>query len=297
MNILKPILFYNFVTLLFTTLTMAQQATFDWQGHRGARGLMPENSIPAFKKALDLGMTTLELDVVISQDKKVVVSHEPFFSADICLDAKGKEITKADEKKYNIYTYTYELIKSFDCGSKGNSRFPEQQKMKVHKPLLSDVFKEMEQYRKQKNLPRFNYNIEIKSAPEGDNTYHPAPAEFSDIVYNLIKQHVPLERITLQSFDFRVLQYWHQKYPEVKLAALVANTKSTDENIQNLGFTPHIYSPYYEMLLNQEEVKRIQSKGIQVIPWTVNDAATMKKLQSWGVDGIITDYPDRAKGL
>jgi glycerophosphoryl diester phosphodiesterase len=108
---------------------------------------------------------------------------------------------------------------------------------------------------------------------------------------------VLLERVTLQSFDFRVLQYWHQKYPEVKLAALVENTKTLEDNLDALGFTPHIYSPYYKLLPSQEEVKKIQSKGMQLIPWTVNDAAMMKKLQSWGVDGIITDYPDRAKGL
>jgi glycerophosphoryl diester phosphodiesterase len=296
MQITKTIL--TLTGILFSvSLTMAQQHTFDWQGHRGARGLMPENSLPAFKKALDLGMTTLELDVVISKDKQVVVSHEPYFSADICLDAKGGEIKKAEEKTYNIYSYTYEQIKGFDCGSKGNSRFPEQQKMKVSKPLLSEVFKAMEQYRQEKNLPLFNYNIEIKSSPEGYNTYHPAPGEFSDLVYAIIKEFIPLERVNLQSFDFRILQYWHQKYPPVKLSALVANTKSFDENMQNLGFTPQIYSPYYEMVFNQEEVKKIQRKGIQVIPWTVNDVATMKKLQSWGVDGIITDYPDRTKHL
>jgi glycerophosphoryl diester phosphodiesterase len=274
---------------------MAQQ-TFDWQGHRGARGLMPENSIPAFKKALDLGMTTLELDVVISKDKQVVVSHEPFFSAEICLDADGKPIEKTGEKKHNIYTYTYGQIKNFDCGSKGNSRFPEQQKMKVSKPLLREVFAEMEQYRKEKNLPVFNYNIEIKSSPEGDNVYHPAPGEFSDIVYAVIKKGVALERVTLQSFDFRVLQYWHQQYPDVRLAALVENTKPAEENLKRLGFTPQIYSPYY-MLINQEQLKMLQNKGIKVIPWTVNEIDTMKKLQSWGVDGIITDYPDRAKSL
>ncbi len=281
--------------LFFIDASMAQE--FDWQGHRGARGLLPENTIPAFKKALDLGMTTLELDVVISKDKQVIVSHEPFFSAEICLDTQGKEIKKEEEKKYNIYTYTYGQIKSFDCGSKGNSRFPEQQKMKVSKPLLSEVFIAMEQYRKEKNLPLFNYNIEIKSTPEGDNTYHPAPQEFSDLVYGVIKKHIPVDRITLQSFDFRVLQYWHQKYPQVQLAALVANTKSTEQNLQELGFTPHIYSPYYEMLINQAEVKKIQDQGMQLIPWTVNDVQMMKKLQSWGVNGIITDYPDRAKSL
>lgn len=274
---------------------MAQQ--FDWQGHRGCRGLMPENSIPAFKKALDLGVTTLELDVVISKDKQVVVSHEPFFSAGICLDANGQEIPKADEKKYNIYQYTYEQIKSFDCGSKGNKSFPEQQKVKVHKPLLSEVFTEMEKYRKEKNLPQFSYNIEIKSEPEGDSVFHPAPAQFSDLVYKVIEKHTSWERITLQSFDFRVLQYWHQKYPKVKLAALVANTKSLESNLKDLGFTPQIYSPYFMMLLSKESVEKIHKAGMLVIPWTVNEEGTMKKLKTWGVDGIITDYPDRAKGL
>jgi glycerophosphoryl diester phosphodiesterase len=212
---------------------MAQ--TFDWQGHRGARGLMPENSIPAFKKALDLGVTTLELDVVVSKDKQIVVSHDPFFAADICLQPDGKEINKKEEKTYNLFTYTYNQIKEFDCGSKGNVRFPEQQKMKVCKPLLSEVFIAMEQYQKDKNLPAFAYNIEIKSSVDGDNIYHPAPEEFSDLVYQVIKSNIPLDRIIVQSFDFRALQYWHQKYPEVKLAALVENMKSLDINLKNLG--------------------------------------------------------------
>lgn len=294
--IMKPYIFYFLVlSTLSYTQTMAQ--TFDWQGHRGCRGLMPENSIPAFKKALDLGVTTLELDVVISKDSQVVVSHEPFFSADICLDAAGKEISKKEEKKYNIYQYTYEQIKGFDCGSKGNLRFPRQQKTGVYKPLLSEVFTEMEKYRKEKNLPAFAYNIEIKSLPQTDAVFHPAPQEFSDLVYGVIHKHANLERVTLQSFDFRVLQYWHQQYPQVKLAALVENKKPLEENLQNLGFTPQIYSPYFKLLTGKEEVDKIRNKGMLLIPWTVNDEASMRKLKAWGVDGIITDYPDRAKGL
>jgi glycerophosphoryl diester phosphodiesterase len=274
---------------------MAQK--FDWQGHRGARGLLPENSIPAFKKALDLGVTTIELDVVISKDKQVVVSHEPYFSAGICLDADGKEIPKADEQKHNIYQYTYEQIKSFDCGSKGNKNFPEQQKMKVYKPLLTEVFTEMEKYRKEKNLPSFAYNIEIKTETDGDNVFHPEPAEFSDLVYEVIQKHVPFERVNVQSFDFRILQYWHQKYPQVKLAALVSNAKSLESNLESLGFTPQIYSPHFLLILSKEIVEKVHKAGMLLIPWTVNEEGTMKRLKSWGVDGIITDYPDRTKGL
>lgn len=195
------------LAFLFLLTMHAKAQTFDWQGHRGARGLLPENSIPAFKKALDLGVKTLELDVVISKDKQVVVSHDPFFSSGICLQANGKEINEKEEKQFNIYQYPYDQIKDFDCGSKGNARFPEQQKMKVAKPLLSDVFTEMEKYRQERNLPVFSYNIEIKSSPDGDNIFHPAVKEFSDLVQAVIKQHLPAERITLQSFDFRVLKY------------------------------------------------------------------------------------------
>jgi glycerophosphoryl diester phosphodiesterase len=282
------------VLAILCLLTMKANAqTFDWQGHRGARGLLPENSIPAFKKALDLGVGTIELDVVISKDKQVVVSHEPFFSSSICLQPNGEEISKNEEKQYNIYQYTYSQIKDFDCGSKGNARFPEQQKMKVAKPLLSEVFTILEKYGQEKNLPVFSYNIEIKCSPDGDNLYHPGVQEFSDLVEDVIRQHLPADRIILQSFDFRVLQYWHKKYPQYKLAALVENTKPVEVNLKELGFTPQIYSPYYKLLISKEQIGRIKNKGMAVIPWTVNATEDMRRLKSWGVDGIITDYPNR----
>lgn len=272
---------------------MSAQTPFDWQGHRGARGLMPENSIPAFRKALDLGVTTLELDVVISRDKQVVVSHEPFFSSEICAGPEGKAITKGEEKSRNIYQYTWQQIKGFDCGSRGNPRFPEQQKQKAHKPLLSEVIRAMEAYRKEKNLPPFRYNVEIKSTPAGDNVFHPEVPEFSQLVYGVLSGQLTPERYTLQSFDFRVLRYWREKYPDVQLVALTEDTKGVDKNLQELGFTPAFYSPYYKLLTGREAVEKIHRLGMKVIPWTVNDPADMKRLKAWGVDGIITDYPDR----
>ncbi len=269
---------------------------FDVQGHRGARGLRPENTIPAFLLALDSGVTTLELDVVITKDKQVVVSHEPWMSPSICLDPSGNAIPEKSEKKFNIYQMSYEEVKAFDCGSKGNERFPEQQKMKVVKPLLSDVIIAVDVHTKNHTQYEVDYNIEIKSSPEGDGKFHPSVQEYSDIVYNLLDQYLPLERIVIQSFDFRVLKYWHDRYPEIRLAALVENLKSVEINLNELGFAPSIYSPYYK-LLTKEKVDYLHHRKIRVIPWTVNEVSEMLSIKGMGADGFITDYPDRARKI
>lgn len=266
---------------------------FDIQGHRGARGLKPENTIPAFLTALDSGVTTLELDVVITKDKEVIASHEPWMSAAICSDPSGKPVYEKEEKKYNIYKMSYAQVKQFDCGSRGNARFPEQEKMAVSKPLLSEIIIAAENHIKNFTRYEVDYNIEIKSEKELDGKFQPAPEEFSDLVYNLIDQYLPLERMVIQSFDFRVLKYWHEKYPHVRLAALVENLNTIDENMRDLGFTPSIYSPDYR-LLSKSEVHHCHELNMRVIPWTVNDPAEMLALKGMGVDGFITDYPDRA---
>lgn len=188
---------------------------------------------------------------------------------------------------------TYELVKQWDCGSKGNPNFPQQEKMSVSKPLLSDVIVAVENHIKSYTRYEVDYNIEIKSLPEGDNKFHPNPEVFSDLVFNLVDQYLPLDRIVIQSFDFRVLKYWHEKHPEVRLAALIESKKSVDENLNDLGFTPSIYSPDFK-LLTKEVVKELHEKKIRVIPWTVNEPADMLSLKGMDVDGFITDYPDRA---
>jgi glycerophosphoryl diester phosphodiesterase len=287
--------FFLFTSIVMSTVLHAQYIPkFDVQGHRGARGLKPENTIPAFLSALDTGVTTLEMDVVITKDKQVILSHEPWMSASICLDPAGNSFTAKEEKKYNIYQMTYAEVQKFDCGSKGNERFPGQEKMPVSKPLLQDVIIAVENYIKNYTIYQVDYNIEIKSSPEGDNKFHPRVEEYSDLVYNLLDEYLPMERVVIQSFDFRVLKYWHQKYPEVRLAALVENLKSIDSNLKALGFKPSIYSPYYK-LLNKEKVEYLHRQKIRVIPWTVNEISEMLSFKGMGVDGFITDYPDRAK--
>lgn len=296
---------FNFIliaiTLTFSGCKNQKEDTKVWnidiQGHRGARGLLPENTIEGFLLALDHGVTTLELDLAVTSDRLLVVSHEPWMSAAICLTPTGDTIPHSDERKYNIFEMTYSEVRQFDCGSMGNQRFPQQQPLAIFKPLLSDVFTSVEAYCLNKNLdPKPRYNIEIKSMPQGDSLFHPSPPEFSDLVYKLVSQSIPWQRVNIQSFDFRVLQYFHDTYPDVKLAVLIENEATIEQNLATLGFTPSIYSCWYK-LLKQEDVARLQEMGMKVIPWTVNELADMQQLVDWGVDGIITDYPDRAKQL
>jgi len=286
------------ITVL-TFLSLSQFAyaqSIDIQGHRGARGLLPENTIPAFIRAIDEGVQTLELDVVITKDKKVLVSHEPYMSSSICSKPDGSGISSEESNALNIYQMTYEQIKSYDCGSKGNPRFPKQEKMAVSKPLLINLISQVEAYLKKNGLSKVAYNIELKSSPKGDNVYHPGVEEFSTIVYDLLAASLPMDRFNIQSFDFRILKYWHTTYPKVRLAALIENGKGVEANLRDLGFTPNIYSPYH-ILLNKEMISFCQQKNMKVIPWTVNERSAMERLVEMGVDGIITDFPDRAKDL
>lgn len=300
---MKAALFALILLFIFTSVEAQNNSRksvyipkFDLQGHRGARGMKPENTIPAFLIALDTGVTTIELDLAVTKDNQLVVSHEPWMSSDICLTSDGETISSREEKGYNIFRMTYEEVKSFDCGSKGNEKFPEQQKMKLSKPLLTDVIIAVEDHIRSYTQYEVDYNIEIKSSPEGDNKFHPSPEVFSDLVYNIIDQYLPLERVVIQSFDFRVLKYWNKKYPEVRLAALVENNRSVSNNLSALGFTPSVYSPYFK-LLSKDDVRYLQQQKIRVIPWTVNDSNDIRKMRQLGVDGIITDYPNRASQL
>ena len=290
---------FPFQLFLFTLMTLTPHVTslpsrppIDVQGHRGCRGLMPENTIPAFLKALELGVTTLEMDVVITKDRRVVLSHEPFLSHEICLTAEGREITEATEKQYNLYRMTYAELQRCDCGSKPHPRFPDQQKIVAHKPLLSEVIHTVEAYCKQHRLPLVQYNIETKSDPAGDGVFHPAPEAFVDLLMEVVQRQGISNRTIIQSFDPRTLQWMRKKYPKVKLALLVENLWSPQTNIRRLGFIPAIYSPNYP-LVNAALMKYAWSKGMQVIPWTVNEPADIRKLLEMPVDGIISDYPDR----
>ncbi|MGB5941781.1 MAG: glycerophosphodiester phosphodiesterase family protein [Leeuwenhoekiella sp.] len=269
---------------------MAQQTTFqfDLQGHRGTRGLAPENTIPAFKKALELGVNTLEMDVVISKDGQVVVSHESFFNPQICLDPDENRIPE-DQRK-NLYQMDYAEIKKYDCGSLGHPNYPDQEKQVACKPLLRDVLAFAEKF-SDENEVEVKYNIELKSHAATDGSFHPTPEVFAEAVLKEVSR-INYKHFTLQSFDYRILRYLHRNYPKVTLAAL-AELGTFSENMLALGFEPKIYSPLYK-LLTEAQVQAIKAKGVKVIPWTVNRRKDMLELLQWGVDGIITDYPNKA---
>jgi glycerophosphoryl diester phosphodiesterase len=281
-----------FSLLLLSSAAMAQ-STFDIEGHRGCRGLYPENTIPAFLNAVKLGVNTLELDIVVSKDGKLVVSHDPIMNDVICLKPDGTPVAFDDGDKYKIYDMTYEEIKQFDCGSRGNPKFPEQVKMKVYKPLLSDVIDTVERYIKEHELPPVYYNIETKSTVKGDELTTPKPEPFTKLFYNLVKSKGVLGRCILQSFDPRTLQVMHKLDTTVTTALLIENLEGMEKNIKKLGFTPTIYSPNY-MFVTKKQVEACHELGMKILPWTVNDEKKMIALKEMGVDGIISDYPDRA---
>ena len=281
----------NFFLFLFTVLSCNTEKEFDLQGHRGHRGLYPENSVIGFLNSLSVGVNTIELDVVISKDKQVVVSHEPWISKNICIDQNGNRIIN-DKENFNIYSMDYSEIKKFDCGIIGNDNFPEQKKISVFKPKLNYVIKTVENHIKEKGYKPVNYNIEIKSSNKTDLIFHPNVKEFSDLVVDVIKNKKILERTNVQSFDFRVLKYINKNYPEIGLSVLVSENYDPQKNLDDLGFLPDIYSPNYKFI-NKEDLEYLKKKKIKIIPWTVNSYSDIAKILNLDVDGIISDYPER----
>ncbi|MBI5916745.1 MAG: glycerophosphodiester phosphodiesterase [Bacteroidetes bacterium] len=265
---------------------------FDWQGHRGCRGLLPENSIPAFLKALEFpAVTTLELDLAVSKNNELIVSHEPWMSEKICSKPDGTLVDSAEAMSLRIMDLTYDEIKDWDCGSRGNARFPQQQPMKTYKPSLEDVVMAVQRFCAENGRPMPRFNIEIKSHPLGDGIFTPKPEAFAKLIVAELKRLKISGLSCLQSFDVRPLQVVKKLDPALTLALLVENGDGVEKNLQLLGFQPDIYSPDFK-LLRKKTVKQLHRQGIRAVPWTVNDVQAMKKLRRWGVDGIITDYPN-----
>ena len=269
------------------------RANFDFQGHRGSRGLMPENTIPAMLKAVDLGVTTLEMDIVFTKDNIAILSHEPFFNHEISTKPDGQNINEAEEKNFNIYKMTFAQTQKYDVGQKPHPRFEKQQKISVTKPSLSSLIDSVESYAAKNNKPKLFYNIETKTTPETDKIFHPTPTVFVDMLMKIIQQKKMEDRVIIQSFDRRTLQYLHKKYLSIKTALLVeaSDKNSFRKQLKDLGFNPTIYSPE-QVLVNANLITECHKRNIEIIPWTVNDKKDIIKFKKMGVDGIISDYPN-----
>ena len=301
---LAPLMFIFMTTFLVhcapeahDQVSMEHFPAFYKEGHRGTRGLMPENTIPSMKKAIEDGANVIEVDIQISQDKKVLVAHDPYINRQFSFLPDGGEIPEQDAHKYLLYQMPYDSIRKFDVGSKEHPGFPDQKKIRTYIPLLGELIDSVEQFTADKGFSPVIYNIEIKSAPEKDGVYQPAPSELIGLVMEIVNARDIDNRFYLQSFDIRQIQEVHRRYPRVATGFLTGNREATfEENLKNIGFTPQIYSPHYK-LATRELVEKCHAAGMKFIPWTVNTLEEMKALKVLGVDGIITDYPNLLNGL
>ena len=255
------------------------------QGHRGARAVLPENSLPALKHALELGVDTLEFDMGVSQDGVVVVVHDQQINPVICQYKNGSEI----EKGLWIHQLTLEKIKQFDCGSKQNPRFDKQITVPGSEiPTLAEVF-EMVINSGLPNAKTINFNIETKSNPDKPHAQPNADA-FVDAVLKVVRHYDLESRVTLQSFDPATLIAAKSSAPDLQLALLLED-KPDDWVAAAEAVGADIISPYHK-LLGRKDVEAIQEAGLAVIPWTANSKRQWARLMKLGVDGIITDDPE-----
>jgi len=274
-------------------LEIMKSTTIDWQGHRGARGLLPENTIPSFVYALTMNeVKTLELDVVVSADGHIIVSHEPYFSHHISTHPDGRFVTEEEEKTLNIYKYTAKEIEGFDVGKRGNAKFPDQKATPAKKPLFKAMTIAADQFCKKNNRPLPFYNIELKSDPKYYDIYFPQPDKFVATLLNEIKILGIADRCNLQSFDVNILEQIKKQSPTISNALLIEKIGSFEDHLKTISFKPDIYSPYFEFV-TADLVTAAHTKGIKVVPWTVNELKDLQRMVDLKVDGIITDYPNR----
>ena len=261
------------------------------QAHRGDRGFYPENTLSAFYSAIDKGADVIELDLVISKDKKVVVSHDTFMHSAYISWPNGKPVTNEEQKKSNLYQMTYDSIRSFDAGFRTNPAFPDQKSVKSYKPLLSEMIDSIENYIVKNNKQRIRYNIEIKSGSGDYGIKQPQPEEFAELVLKVIQEKKIEKLSNVQSFDPNILNAVHKKAPKIVIAFLTGD-KGLDQNLAKLNFKPQIYAPHFG-LVNTALIDSVRAKNMRIIPWTVNDQKDIDAMIALKVDGIITDYPDR----
>ncbi len=275
--------------------TTAEKISFYEVGHRGARGLMAENTIPSFEKAIEVGANTIEFDVHITKDHKVVVYHDNSFNPAYTLRPDGSEIPQSQRKAYTFYQMDYADIRQFIIGQKRYDAYPEQQPVKAYAPLMSEMIDAIEAFTKAHDYPPVVYLLEVKSNPQTDGFEQPEPEEYMRIMMQVLTPYLQQikGRLIIQSFDMRPLQVLHSTHPDIPLGYLTGDkSKGVEQNLEVLGFVPEFYNPHYA-LVDAQFLTTCHNKGMKVLPWTVEKKGRMEQLIALGVDGIITDYPNR----
>lgn len=267
-------------------------------GHRGCRGLFPENTLPAFLHALSLGVDVLELDVVVSQDQQVVVAHDFWLSAQLGTGPQGERINPRNERLLRLYDMPYATIRQCAVGVLPQQRFPQQQAVATYRPLLQEVLQTVEVACEQLQRLPVSYAIELKSTPTGDGIYHPSPMHFVELVAADIASAAVQARSRILSFDQRVLQCSRQLLPQLPVCMLLETPTTTQQLFEQLGFVPDVLGPDYRLVSLPwlQQVKTLYPM-LQLVPWTVNTLADLKRAIKWNVTGITTDYPNRLLAL
>ena len=255
-------------------------------GHRGARARRPENTLPAFQYAIAQGVDALELDMAVTKDNVIVVSHDPILEPPVCSGPRPSAV---------IHRLTLAEVRQWDCGAVRNPRFDTQQTIAgTRMPTLDEVFQLAPR-------GRFEFNIETKSFPDHPE-YTPPPEEFSRMVLGKIREYRLEQRVILQSFDFRTLVAMRKLAPKIRLSALIENDQRDFVSVSAAAANAEIVSPDFH-LVTPEKIAAAHKAGIQVIPWTANTPADWDLLVASKVDGIISDDPAeliaylRSKGL
>ena len=268
------------VPILLSALlvTVGGSPGLDVQGHRGARGLRPENTLPAFEKALELGVTTLEMDIQTTSDRVLVVFHDQHLDAKRCVSDTGHGVPREPFKDLR-----FEQLAQIDCGSQPSSKFPEQKPVPgAGVPRLEQVF----------DLARdADYPVQLSIEIKMQKRKHGIPIdEVARLLVDLVRRYGFETRTIVQSSDPEALNAVKELAPELRRSVLVKRRGSYDRLLRETG-SP-ILSPRYDRL-KRKDVTRLQARGVQIIPWTVNEPDDIRRMIAWGVDGNISDYPDR----
>ena len=271
--------------LLALLLSSLPAMAIDLQGHRGARGLLPENTLPSFERAIALGVTTLEMDVGVTRDGVVVVHHDRALNPDLARGPDGQYVRAPTP---TIHSLGFEELQRYDVGrlrpgSEYASRFPHQKPLDGTRiPRLSDVLA---------LSGKVSFNIETKIIPDAPGETLP-PEPFARAVIAEVRKAGVEKRTTIQSFDFRTLKVVEREAPEIATAYLTSRRHPDPAPVAQAG--AKIWSPDYT-ILTAESVARARALGMKIVPWTVSEASDIARVLDLGVDGIISDYPDRVQ--